>query len=303
MSLLELLISVGLVSVISAILFTIFASQNELTVQEQDNIEMQDSARIAADRLAFLFSHAGFGCSSFFDDGKSIQGRDAESGTSPVTINSVFWNIQNNATNITVPDSVVIVLGFKDVATVSTVDAGTNRITFTGIPSPTLSTTASLFKRYLNFYPNTRGNEVYTYGAGVNYTLDTVDAITPGAHAYLVVPIRIQIKNNTLQIQNFAYPPAAFPPAFPNYDWDSADNIENMQFEYSTDGLTWSSAAPATLGDIQAVRFSLLVRAKKRDPEYTNTHQYTMAGQALPLFNDNFRRTIVQRAVWVRNMQ
>ncbi len=90
--------------------------------------------------------------------------------------------------------------------------------------------------------------------------------------------------------------------------WETiSEDIERIEFQY-LDGLGAVTAIPA---NVRAVRVSILARASRPDPKFTNTKTYTPAsGVTWDLNgvnpgnapNDNFRRRLLITTIQCRNM-
>ncbi len=83
-----------------------------------------------------------------------------------------------------------------------------------------------------------------------------------------------------------------------------AENVERLDFVYldrNGQVLVTPVADPSL---IRSVQITLVVRADKVDPRYTNQHTYTnQQGQTLlGPNNDHFRRRLVTTEVWCRNL-
>ena len=88
-----------------------------------------------------------------------------------------------------------------------------------------------------------------------------------------------------------------------------ADNIISLEFRYlDADGNDLGAATagvvPNTqLKDIRTVQVSILARAGRTDPRYTDTKVYTTAGGNLwGPFGDNYRRRFLKTTIVCRNM-
>jgi type IV pilus assembly protein PilW len=58
---------------------------------------------------------------------------------------------------------------------------------------------------------------------------------------------------------------------------------------------------PAANAEILAVRIWLRVRAERIETGFVDTATYTYAGQVAGPFNDNFRRLVVSKTIYLRN--
>lgn len=295
MTIVELLIASTCMILVMGAVFVIFSSQSKTATYEREIIDMQLNSRVAMERLTFLFSHAGYGCSDSFKNGKTMSGDDPDSNAT-ITINSVLWDVQdNNATGWT-PDSVGVVYGFKKVTEVFGSYSNTSsNIDLENNPSPQIKSTTTEFKNYISFYPNIEGDEFYqVMDASDPYDVDeSVELLLDDSAVYMVTPTRIRVVNGTLQFQNFCYDSGM---------WSIADNIQDLQFRYTTDGTNWVDV-PSDPSDVIGVSFELLARTDDPDPSYTDVKTYTLGGQSVGPFNDSFHRKLSRARVWLRNTE
>ena len=295
MTIVELLIATTCMIMVMGAVFMIFSSQSKTATFEREIIDMQLNSRVAMERLTFLFSHAGYGCSESFDNGKTMSGDDPDTNAT-ITIDSIVWDVQdNNATGVS-PDSVGVVYGFKKVTEVFGNYSNTSsNIDLENGPSPQIKSTTSEFKNYISFYPNIEGNEFYQVtDASDPYDLDeSVELLIDDSAVYMVTPTRVKVINGTLQFQNFCYDPGK---------WDIADNIQDLQLRYTTDGSTWVDD-PANPNDVIGVSIDLLARTDDPDPNYTDVKTYILGGQTVGPFNDAFHRKHSRARVWLRNTE
>ncbi len=287
----ELLISITCLLLILAGVYDVFSRQSETSTVEQEILNMQMSSRVAIERLGFVFSNAGFGCRDSFDHGKTMSGDDPD-GNGTVTVNQVFWDIQNNNVNGTNPDSVVATYGFRLVAEVDGLHNSTTSVDFKNVGSPNITT--SDFKKYLCFFPNIEGDLFYEVTDATDpYDLDQeTPQLSDDSEVYMVTPVRVKLVNETLYLQNFAYTQTKL--------WESAENIQDLQLQYTTDGTSWVDN-PADPEDVIGVRIFVLARTERPDPGYSDSKTYELAGQSVGPFNDPFHRKVAQTTVWVRN--
>ena len=86
-----------------------------------------------------------------------------------------------------------------------------------------------------------------------------------------------------------------------------AENIQAIEFQYldgSGNVLPLSSLTNQTGRDkIRSVQVSILARASRKDPKFTNTKTYTTAsGTTWGPYNDNYRRRLLITTIQCRNM-
>ncbi|WP_028571979.1 PilW family protein [Desulfonatronum lacustre] len=274
----ELIIAMLAMMVLIGALVLVFISQSRMSVSEEEMLSLQMNLRVATERLSHAFSHAGFGGYDSFQDGFSMTGN--EPGAGNITINTFVSNIENGESISTTldPDSLVIVYGFKKIGTVDSITDNVVQLKSGSgypAPSPLPDQDVNLFKRYFYFFPNYEGNVFSVLDPSANVAdggrkltfLRNVDA-PEEATMYMVSPSRIQIvetaKTNrigktitipTLYLKNFAYTSAQY--------WIVAENIEDLQVQYSTDGEKWLDD-PVNLLDIRKIRFWVVGRSENQ---------------------------------------
>lgn len=338
-TLIELLLAMVAMMIIIGALILVFLYQSKMSVSEEEMLNLQMNLRVATERLFHAISHAGFGCYDSFDDGFSMTGN--ETGSGAVTINTFISNVVNGeSTSATLdPDSLVVVYGFKKIGTVDMITDNVVQLKSGSshpAPSPTPDQNPNNFKRFFYFFPNREGNIFYVLDPNTNVADSgrkltfsrSVDAPNESS-VYMVSPIRIQIvdtpKTNrlgqtidipTLYLKNFAYTSAQY--------WIVAENIEDLQVQYSTDGEKWLDD-PANLQDIRKIRFWVLGRSENQtgvksqvfevtdlsenigEPSDMCIEQYTENGELhcvmyrVGPFNDGYTRMLSRGEVVLRN--
>ena len=266
----ELLIAMVAMTIIMGGLTAVFISQSRMSVSEEELIDLQMNLRVATDRLAHALSHAGFGCYDTFKEGYTISGN--EPGGSQISINSHVYDIDNNTSSATSinSDSLVIVYGFRSIGTASSIIS--NVVKLDNSPSPEPDEHKEKFKNYFYFYPNTEGSYVYVLSdydeTDLELVFDTEIRASDGANVFMVSPTRIQIvdvvrkdrfgkdiNTPTLYFKNFSYTSSQY--------WIVAENIEDMQIQYSLDGNIWQDeVASSGMKNIRMIRFWLLGKSQ-----------------------------------------
>lgn len=81
-----------------------------------------------------------------------------------------------------------------------------------------------------------------------------------------------------------------------------AEDIDGVEFNYTlSDGS--QTTTPGTLGNIRSVEITILARAHRNDPNFSNTKPYTTAsGATWGPYNDGRRRRIGESFILFRNM-
>lgn len=275
LTLVELLITLVIMSLIMGGLLAAFISHSRISAAEEARMEVQQSLRIAIDRLKHVVRHAGFGCYNSFAQGHFMYGDDPEGGTINV---SSFIN-KDPKNNELDSGSVVIVYGFRVLGKVVEI-LEDNEIKLNKNPSPSI-TTQDDFKQYLSFFPGLSGNNFYEVlninGRDITFTSEVPilekDLQRHDVKVYMVSPARIFLKDNNLQVQIFAYQRTAVDRA---QHWIVAENIEEISFQYHEGG-TWHDD-DSTIGDmnnISKIRFSLQGRSEEKvKGEYIRMESY-----------------------------
>jgi type IV pilus assembly protein PilW len=295
-TLVELLVTMISMILVMGAVYSIFSTQTKRTTAEQEILNMQMNGRVAIERLSNLFSNAGFGCFDSFADGKTMSGNDPD-GLS-VTVDSFLWDIQNKGVNESESDSVVVVLGFKKVAEVDGFHEETNSINLKNKETPAISDSITTFKNYINFFPDFNGDVFYKVTDSRDpYLLDRrIRKLPDGSDVFMVSPIRVKVQNKILYFQNFSYASTPFPQQY----WEVASNIEKLQIQYTTDGMTWTDQ-PAQPQKVIGVWIFLLLKTEKIDPGFQDTKKYVLAGQTLTTLEPGYHYLLCQRKIWIRN--
>jgi prepilin-type N-terminal cleavage/methylation domain-containing protein len=283
-TLVELLVVVVCVGILMTALFKVFFQEQRIVTAEQEILEMQMNARVALDRVLFAFQHSGFGCLNSFSSGQTMTGVDPDGNT--VTIDSAVWDIQDNAPgNGTVSDSVVLVYGFRKIGEVQGEHEETDTVDLKNIGSPACSTSG--FNSYISFFPSFQGDMFYKVSsfASTIYSLDQEVAYLPDdAEVFMVTPVRLTVIDSTLYMQNYVYSSNSNAQGL----WEVAENIENMQIEYGTNG--------------EEATVYLLARTVRPDPEHVDDRVYQLGDVTVGPFNDNHHRMVCKGTVRIRSM-
>ena len=304
-TLVELLISVTCMLLIVGAAYGVFSQQARQTNAEQYNVEMQMNSKVAMERLHFLFSHAGFGCSDSFTAGTSMSGDDPDGAS--VTVTSSIWDIQNSAPGEG-SDSVVVVYGFRKVGEVDGDHVATSSLDIKNAEGPSVSSATSSFKKYLCIFPDKDPNIFYSVTGNSNpYSLSSdIESVTDESTVYMVVPVRVMVVSDpgvsdpspeTLKVllfKNFVYDLFEY--------WEVADGIENLQLQYTVDGTTWADTV-SNPNAVTGVKIFLLVKSREPEPGFTSDLTFTLAGQTVGPFTDHYHRKLHQEIVWIRNAQ
>lgn len=292
-TLVELLIASACMLLIVGAAYGIFSQQLRQTSSEQYTVEMQMNSKVAMERLHFIFSHAGFGCRDSLHSGKTISGDDPDGNS--VSITSPVWNIENNAPGVG-SDSVVVVYGFRKVGEADGVHSKTDSLDVKNAQGPTISTSTDLFKNYVCAFPDKDPNTFYTINSGADpYDLNReIDLIPDGASIYMVAPVRVMVSQGMLLFKNFVYTSLE--------NWEIADAIDNLQLQYTTDGSSWSDTV-TNPNLITGVKIFLLARSLEPEPGFVSNATFTLAGQTVGPFTDQYHRQVHEQIVWIRNTQ
>lgn len=283
LTIIELLITLVVMSLIMGGLVVAFISHSRISAAEEARIDVQQNLRVATDRLKHALKHSGFGCYDTFEsfDPDSENSDYAMYGNDPlngnIEISTFISHIDNNDSfeNDINNDSVIITYGFKKIGEVNWTasDVSNYEIRIKNKKSPAV-TADDKFKRYLSFFPTLSANIFFkvTDVSDNGYVLkfdqnDAFDEINFKGEpdVYMVSPTRIKISESdgrpVLYFQNFAYSGAQY--------WIVAENIEDIKFQYYIPGQGWRNE-PAendiTNQNIRKIRFWILGKSKKPVP-------------------------------------
>ncbi|MFO7717906.1 MAG: PilW family protein [Desulfohalobium sp.] len=291
-SLVEMLISMLCVVIIMIALYDVFSKQTKINTAEQGILDMQMNARMAIERLNFLFAHAGYGCSESFATGRYLDGIGPDGDS--INIKSSISNVVNKRPE-NGSDSVVISFGFRKIGELDSIPSE-KEVDIKNKEGPRIETGEN-FKKYISFYPDLSGDVFYEVVSGDDpYELNAEieDKVKKSdTDIFMVVPVNIAIENETLKFKNYVYDSGK---------WDIAKNVENLQLQYSSDGETWNDV-PDEPQKVQAVRAFLLCRSSYKDLGYTNTKEYTLGNETVGPYNDSYHRTVVRTTVWIRSAE
>ena len=291
-SLVEMIVSMLCVVIIMTALYDVFSKQTKINTAEQSVLDMQMNARMAIERLNFLFAHAGYGCAESLATGRSLSGNDPEG--SSINIQSAISHVVNkNAINGS--DSVTVSFGFRKIGEVDSIPSA-NEVDIKNKEGPDIDM-GGAFKKYISFYPDLSGDVFYEITSGTDpYTLNLEienSVKADNTDIFMVVPVEVAVENDTLQFKNYVYDSGK---------WDIANNVEALQFQYSSDGESWQDV-PDDPQKVQAVRAFLLCKSTKGDPGYTNSREYMLGNETVGPYNDSYHRTVARTTVWIRSAE
>ncbi len=107
-TLVELMVVLVILGIISVGTITAITSQSKVYHSEEDLIDAQMNARIAADRISFLLRMAGVGCSDSFGN-KLDSGNLATIGGTGIAVNPTTSMFVINNNSVGTPDQLTIV--------------------------------------------------------------------------------------------------------------------------------------------------------------------------------------------------
>ncbi len=311
------LVILGIVSVGT---ITAITSQSKVYHSEEDLIDTQMNARIAADRITFLLRMAGVGCSDSFGN-KLDSGNLATNGDVAANPTTSMFVINNNS--VGTPDQLTLVGAVRYVGFITSITDASN-IKLQCNETPKIDGTAT--KKYIFITPQDEnryrtisgisGTTTPTLTLSTSLAVDEKkelnDNLTAGVDVdvYQVQVFTIRLVNNSLRIDDNI--------SGSSTQMDVADNIQDLQFQYGIDTTTpnpngqidtWvndltelPSPLPLDpLARIRAVRFFILARTSKTDREYTDNKTYTLAGVTIGPFNDHTHRYLLESTVAIRN--
>ncbi len=306
-TLVEMLMTMAIVSLIGTALYSIFGQERMRSIHESEIIEMQMNARSAIDRLSFVFSNAGFGAQSSFSGGDFMTG-DEPQGEMGVSIDSVFKDFIDEDASGGGSDSVVVTFGWRAIGDVNStlvsedsdaVPVNRNRdINGKEYTEMTIDGSGGAFKNYFCFFPSTRSDNFYELtgvasASGTKQYIFTFDVEDMNflrtqreliSKIYLVSPIKVMVADDPdtgipyLYLKNYSYNDKGI--------WQVARNVQNLQLRIGSDE--------------DVVEIFLLMRSEKEDPKYIDTKTYDMGDGTVGPFNDHYHRILSRAVVKVR---
>lgn len=92
-----------------------------------------------------------------------------------------------------------------------------------------------------------------------------------------------------------------------NNNTNTSGGVDGLKFEFIsinsiTGQLVTTSAPPASLNELKAIKIWLLLRSDRIDKDYTNKEIYKLGTTTLAAFNDHYRRQLLNKTVEVKNL-
>ena len=293
-SLIELLVAIVSMLMLMSAIYSIFRIQSQRSATEEEIINLYMNARVALERLQFVFAHAGFGCYDSFKNGKVMIGDD--SNGSKLTINTFLYDIQDNNVLSDKSDSVIVTMAFKKIAEVDGSYEDANLIDFKNIKSPKISVLDSSFKKYIAFFPDLNGDVFYKVIKNDDpFLLDqNVKRLFDDSDVFMVAPIKVVVEDSILKLKNYAYSSTIF--------WEVASNVWKFHIQYTEDGTTWLNV-PDNPQNVKGVWVFLLFKSDRIQPGYQDNKTYTLAGENISNLPGGYHYLLAHRKIWIRNVQ
>lgn len=284
-SLVELLVAIVMFGTITIAGFSLFREQSRINQWQQNQLEMQSSARAAMQVLIQSFNHAGFGCSENISSGNDVAGEDN------------FLNPANQNFTGTTPDSVTLVYGFDHVATVDANVLDSKSFT---VDTPALIDTTNENK-YICFFPSFSPNNFYEVTGKIanSITVNKIIRLDKFARIFRVNPLQYTVVNGTLQEREINRSEVII------YD------VQDFQLAYTDDEenlntpANWEDA-PANPENVKAVWIYMILRTRERVAGHQENRIFRLPWDAGQSFNGNtlpagFHYQEFQTQVWLRN--
>lgn len=289
-SLVELLVVVVMFIILTTAGHSLFREQTRINQAQQNQLEMQSSARAALQVVIQAFSHAGFGCSEKISTTNNVAGEDYFLIPAPQNF--------SGATR----DSVTLIYGFEHVAT------STASITDTNVIPVDNSTNigAIEYSKYVSFFPSLEPNTFHTVtGKTINsITIDnSLTSLRINSKVFRVNPIELYVNGNELR-QRFVEHPTGLEEVL-IYD------VQDFQLAYTKDDQNLGTLAnwednPGNPEGIRAVWVYMILRSREREPGHQETRTFRLPwdpgqqleGATLP---SGFHYQEFQTQVWLRN--
>ena len=290
-SLVELLIVIVMFGILTTAGYSLFREQTRINQAQQNQLEMQSSARAAMQVLIQAFSHAGFGCSEKISGANKVAGEDR----------FLIHNPSSDFTG-TKPDSVTLIYGFEHVATTTASINSTNVIPIDN--STNIDTNE--YSKYISFYPSLAPNSFYTVtGKALNsVTIDSsLSSLRTNAKVFRVNPIEFYVNGSELR-QRFVEHPAGLEEVL-IYD------VQDFQLAYTEvdenlgDITNWKDV-PANPENVKAVWIYMILRTREIEPGHQETRTFRLPWAPATTFNGanlpaGFHYQEFQTQVWLRN--
>lgn len=289
-SLVELLVVIVMFGILTTAGYSVFREQTRINQAQQNQLEMQSSARAAMQVLIQAFSHAGFGCS------------EKISGTNEVAGENLFLK-HSPPQNFTGAnrDSVTLIYGFEHVATLTGSVTDTNIIPIDN--STNVGTTE--YSKYISFYPSLAPNTFHTVtGKTINsVTIDnSLSSLRINAKVFRVNPVEFYVNGNELR-QRFVEHPAGLEEVL-IYD------VQDFQLAYTEDDENlgdlnnWDDDPNPE--DVKAVWIYMILRTREREPGHQETRTFRLPWDPGSMLNgatlpSGFHYQEFQTQVWLRN--
>lgn len=264
-TLIELLIALGISSILVAALYRTFIGQQKTYIVQEQVVDMQQNVRVAINRMMREIRMAGFG-----------------------SVGDVLSRVGgvNGFTDVIIPNanSLTMVGGFRQISTLAANAAGgQNKITLAN------ATEASEFDGAIHHYISIGGLESNTVQSrtGADLTLDQPLRVTHPVGT----PV-FKIHAITYGIRDDSGTPVLFRNLYSNTTSSQretvAENIENVQFEYFDADGNLLALPIADPGIIRMIRVTVRAKTNMADPDYKG--------------GDGFRRRTIVSNIQVRNM-
>ncbi|ACU91501.1 PilW family protein [Desulfomicrobium baculatum] len=290
-SLVELLVVIVMFGILTTAGYSLFREQTRINQAQQNQLEMQSSARAAMQVLIQAFSHAGFGCS------------EKISGTNEIAGEDTFLIHTDQNFSGTTSDRVTLIYGFEHVATTTAPITETNVIP---VDNSTDIGTAN-FSKYISFYPSLTPNSFYTVTAkGLNsVTIDSsLSSLRDNSKVFRVNPVEFYVNGDELR-QRFVEHPTGLEEVL-IYD------VQDFQLAYTEDDENLGILAnweddPGNPENVKAVWIYMILRTREIEPGHQETRTFrlpwdpgqTFEGSTLPA---GFHYQEFQTQVWLRNV-
>ena len=290
-SLVELLVVIVMFGILTTAGYSLFREQTRINQAQQNQLEMQSSARAAMQVLIQAFSHAGFGCSEKISGANKVADKDR-------------FLIHNPSLNFTgtTPDSVTLIYGFEHVATTTASITETNVIPVDN--STNIGTTE--YSKYISFYPSLAPNSFYTVtGKALNsVTIDSsLSSLRTNAKVFRVNPVEFYVNGRELR-QRFVEHPAGLEEVL-IYD------VQDFQLAYTEDDENLGILAnweddPGNPENVKAVWIYMILRTREIEPGHQETRTFRLPWAPATTFNGanlpaGFHYQEFQTQVWLRN--
>ena len=277
--------------------YSLFREQTRINQAQQNQLEMQSSARAAMQVLIQAFSHAGFGCSEKISaTPNDVAGEE-----------TFLIHTDQNFSGST-PDRVTLIYGFEHLATTTASINATTLIKNEIIVDNSTAIGTTEYSKYISFYPSLAPNSFYTVTGKIlnTVTIDSdLSSLPVNSKVFRVNPVEFYVNGSELRQHFVEHPDPADEEEVLIYE------VQDFQLAYTEDDENLGILAnweddPGNPENVKAVWIYMILRTREIEPGHQETRTFrlpwapgqTFEGSTLPA---GFHYQEFQTQVWLRN--